>query len=294
MIIFMKKKIFFYHIIPMEGKQKSFVFQTKAIYFPPLKRKVNILLQHRDGPCMLIAIFNSLTLKGKISIESGVYPASSIIEIIQSYNPQARGLEKLVNGFYVNPSFDSCTSFEDYPDFLTKLNIKMVHAMTPFKRQKNYKIVSRYNYDSMMIKLIELESTKSYSDELKILQSWNSKLTKQVTSSGIEAIESQILEGEIQIFFRNSHFACIYKHLNSVYSLITCRGLGGKKCAWHSLPSPGGEIQYYDQDFKITLCEPWTKSSPSDKLKQKQMSTPQKHDTKYKKQLSKNNDCTIF
>ena len=106
-----EKKIFNFHIIPMEGKKKSFVFQTKTIYFPPLNRKVNILLQHRDGPCMLIAIFNSLALKGQVSIESGVYPASAIIEVIQSYNSQVHGLKKLVNGYYVNPSFDSCTSF---------------------------------------------------------------------------------------------------------------------------------------------------------------------------------------
>lgn len=276
----------------MEGKKKSFVFQTKTIYFPPLNRKVNILLQHRDGPCMLIAIFNSLALKGQVSIESGVYPASAIIEVIQSYNSQVRGLKKLVNGYYVNPSFDSCTSFEDYPDFLTKLDIKMVHAMTPNKRQKNYNIISKYNYDSMMIKLIELESTKPCSDELKALQSWNSKLKKQVTLSGIDEIESQIKEGEVQIFFRNSHFACIYKYLNHVYSLITCRGLGGKECAWHSLPSPHGEFKYFDQGFNLTVCQPWNEASSNKKAIQEQKCTKNESEIKHKKH-SKNNDCTI-
>lgn len=268
----------------MEGKKKQFVFQTKTIYFPPLKRKINILLQHRDGPCMLIAIFNSLSLKGKVSIESGVYPASAIIEIIQSYNSQVRGLKKLVNGYYVNPSFNSCTEFENYPDFLTKLDIKMVHAMTPSKKQKNYDIISKYNYELMMIKLIELESSKPCSDELKALRSWNSNLNKQVTSSGIENIESQIQEGEVQIFFRNSHFACIYKYLNHVYSLITCRGLGGKDCVWHSLPTTNGEFQYFDHNFNLTFCKPWTE-------KQKAQSKPT--EVKHKK-ATKNNDCTIF
>lgn len=272
----------------MEVKKKSFVFQTKTIYFPPLKRKVDIILQRRDGPCMLIAIFNSLVLKGDISIESGVYPASSIIETIESFNSEVDGLKNLINGYYVNPSFDSCTSFENYPDFLTKLNIKMVHAMTPNKKQKNYDMISKYNYDSMMFKLIELESKKPYSDGLKILRSWNSKLNKQVTLSGIEEIQSQIKEGEVQIFFRNSHFACIYKYLNNVYSLITCRGLGGPKCAWHSLPSPNGEFKYYDQEFNLTTCQPWTEKSTNvqkGKVKESE-AKPKKH--------SKNNDCTIF
>ena len=87
----------------MEGKKRSFTFQTKTIYFPPLKKKVNILLQQRDGPCMLIAIFNSLVLKGKISIECGVYSSSSIISTIQNCDIDAYDLEKLLHGYYVNP-----------------------------------------------------------------------------------------------------------------------------------------------------------------------------------------------
>ncbi|KAK8858011.1 Ubiquitin carboxyl-terminal hydrolase MINDY-2 [Tritrichomonas musculus] len=291
--------IFSLHFL-MEVKKKSFVFQTKTIYFPPLGRKVNILLQHRDGPCMLIAIFNSLAIQGRVSIDSGIYPSSSIIEIIKSCNSDVHGLNKLVNGYYVNPSFSSCTDFQDYPDFLQKLNIQLVHAMTPSKKQKNYDIISKYNYDSMIVRLIDLQSEKPCSDELKALRAWNSKLRKQVTTSGIEDIESQIKEGEVQIFFRNSHFACIYKYLNHVYSLITCRGLGGKNCAWHSLPSANGEFQYYDENFNITFCQPWDSNSTKDKSKQKQKSyntssSPEmKTEIKHKKQHAKNNDCTIF
>lgn len=282
----------------MEGKKKSFDFQTKSFYFPPLKKKVNIILQHHDGPCMLIAIFNSLVLKGKISIESGSYTTSQIIYTIQTHCPSVYDLKKVVNGYYVNPSFDSCTGFEDYPDFLNKLNIKMVHAMAPSKKQKNYNIIRKYSYDSMLFKIIELESTKQHSDELKALQAWNSKINKQITESGLEQIESQMQEGEVQIFFRKSHFACIYKHLNQVYSLITCRGLGRKNCIWHSLPSPSGELQYFDHNFNITLCNPWTEGpSSKERAKQKAKSTSSASEAKIESQHKKrvkNNDCTIF
>lgn len=275
----------------MERKTKSFSFQTKTIFFPPLNKKVNIILQRHDGPCMLIAVFNSLALKGKISIESGSYTTSQIINSIQSLYPKADDLKTVVNGYYVNPSFDSCDSFNDYPDFLEKLEIKMVHAMSPSKRNKNYSIIKKYNYDSMLFRIIELESSKHHSDELKVLKSWNSKLKKQITGEGLDQVQSQIQEGEVQIFFRNSHFACIYKYLNNVYSLITCRGLGGKNCVWHSLPSPSGDLQYFDQNFNITLCNPWTEKNST---KSKSSSTVSESKTESKKMRAKNNDCTIF
>lgn len=282
----------------MEGKKRSFTFQTKTIYFPPLKKKVNILLQQRDGPCMLIAIFNSLVLKGKISIECGVYSSSSIISTIQNCDIDAYDLEKLLHGYYVNPSFKSCTEFEDYPDFLSKLDIKMVHAMVPSKKHKNYNIIKKYTYDSMIMKIIELQSSSKSSDELKVLSSWYSKLNKQLTSEGIKEIESKIQEGEVQIFFRNSHFACIYKHLNTVYSLITYSQLAAKNCVWHSLPSSNGEFQYFDQNFNLTYCKPWTEAKQSkEKTKEKQMkvisASKQKVSSKHKK-VAKSNECTIY
>lgn len=287
--------LFLSHHFSMEGKKKSFSFQTKTIFFPPLNKKVNIILQRHDGPCMLIAIFNSLALKGQISIESGSYTTSQIINEIQTYYPDAYELKKVVNGYYVNPSFDSCNGFEDYPDFLEKLNIKMVHAMAPSKKHKNFNIIKKYNYDSMLFKIIELESSKHHSDELKALQAWNLKVNKQITESGLEQIESQIQEGEVQIFFRKSHFACIYKYLNQVYSLITCRGLGGKNCIWHSLPSPSGDLQYFDQNFNLTLCNPWNEKPSQGNTKKKTSSDlPKSKIENQHKKRAKNNECTIF
>ena len=104
-------------------------------------------MQKHDGPCMLITIVNSLVLQGHISIDSGIHSLSTIINIIKSFNPDVYDLDKVIHGYFVNPSFNSCTDFVDYPDFLDKLNIKMVHSMVPSKKQKS--ILKNYNYDSM-------------------------------------------------------------------------------------------------------------------------------------------------
>lgn len=272
-----------------DEKKSSTLFRTKTIYYPPLQKRVNILLQRNDGPCMLVAIFNSLVLKGKVKIEKNTYSASEIIDVIRSYDSGVHGLSKVVHGFYVNPSFESVTSFEEYPAFLRKLNIQMVHAMTPCKSQKHYEIITHHNYDSLQLRLVELESINSKEDEIKVLQSWNRKIQKQLTNAGINEVESTLNEGDVCIFFRNSHFAVITKYRGQCYSLITCRGLGGQTASWHSLPSISGDFQYFDERFNITYCNPWEEAQVTEKKSQNDSTKVSK---KHRK-ASKKSGCTI-
>lgn len=251
----------------MEEKKKSINFHTRTIYFPPLKKEVNILLQKHDGPCLLIAIFNSLVIKGKVSIKSGIYSSSSIINIIQDYNPEVHELEKVVNGYYVNPSFNSCTDFIDYPEFLNKLGIRLMHSMIPSKWQMKYSVIKNCNYDSLVNQIVELDSSKHCSSLLRALKSWYSKISKQITQAGVKQIEKEIQEGEALIYFRKSHFACIYKYSNHVYSLLTFRGHWSKNCVWSSLPSANEERQYFDMNFEMTYCKSWEESRKSSQRK---------------------------
>ena len=272
-------------------KKRCILFATKRIFFPPLNKHVQILLQHRDGPCLLIAIFNCLVLQGKISIDMGVYSSSVIIDMIKSTCPHLHGLKKLVKGYYLNPSFYNCREFTDYPKFLEKLGITLVHAMIPEKNNKNFELISKYDYDSLQMKLIELDTYKdNCPDDLKALKNWNNRLGRQVTNAGIEAIEDQIKNGDVQIFFRNAHFACIYKHLGKVYSLITCKGLGSVHCAWHSLPNASGDFTYFDENFIQTVCNAWDSKPQHPKGSNSALKTEKNHKNK---KASKKNDCTI-
>ena len=48
--------------------QEELVFQTRSFIYSPLNKKVTILIQDQNGPCMLIAIFNALVLKNKVKM----------------------------------------------------------------------------------------------------------------------------------------------------------------------------------------------------------------------------------
>ena len=100
----------------------------------------------------------------------------------------------------------------------------------------------------MQLKLVELDSSKNCSKDLKVLKSWNAQIRKQMTSSGIKQITKQIKEGEAQIYFRNSHFACIYKYKKHVYSLLTCKGPWRNNCIWRFLPSKFYDYKYFDMN----------------------------------------------
>lgn len=118
----------------------------------------------------------------------------------------------------------------------------MFHSMVPSHNDKIYQIISKYDYDSLQAKVIELETTNYEGNELKELQLWNKMIRKQITENGIESIEFQMKEGEIGIYFRNFHFVCICKYLGHIYSLITlCKGNGLQNCCWHFLQKPNGE-----------------------------------------------------
>lgn len=160
-------------------------------------------------------------MKGKIEVDSGIYLSSSVVDIIESVNSKVDNLQNLINGFYVNPSFSSCTDFKDYSKFLNDFGIRMFHSMVPSHNDKIYQIISKYDYDSFQAKIIELGTTNYEGNELKELQLWNKMIRKQITENGIESIEFQMKEGEIGIYFRNFHLLCICKYLDHVYSLIT-------------------------------------------------------------------------
>lgn len=266
--------------------QEELVFQTRSFIYSPLNKKVTILIQDQNGPCMLIAIFNALVLKNKVKIQPGKYPASLVIDLIIGTCPQlieyGDNLLSLLNGCSINPVFSSCNEFKEYPEFLKLLNIQMYHGMLPDPSTPSFDIVSNYDYESLEMKILDLESTTyllnnntennqttsnkmntpskeanlqlSREDQklLMYLKEFHSRIQRQITNIGIEAIDSAMSNGDVVIFFRSSHFSVITKHMNRVFSLITADFFNGSNCIWETLPNESGDSKYFDQDFILS------------------------------------------
>lgn len=267
--------------------QEELVFQTRSFIFSPSNKKITILLQKDNGPCMLIAIFNCLALKNKIKIQPGKYSASLIIDLIIGTCPQlidfGENLLSLVNGCSVNPVFSSCNEFKEYPEFLRLLNLQMYHGMLPDPASSSFDIVSGYDYESLEMKILDLESTtyllnnnsenspnntnsteqpaskennlQLNSEDKKLLaylKDFHRRIQRQITDIGIEAIDGAMQNGDAVIFFRSSHFSVLIKHMNRVFSLITDESFNGSNCVWETLPNENGDSKYFDQDFILS------------------------------------------
>ncbi|OHS96329.1 hypothetical protein TRFO_09958 [Tritrichomonas foetus] len=133
------------------------LYQTRTFFFPILNRNVTILMQTRNGPCLLLAIFNALALKGQISIDPGVYSSSAVVDFIRGCCPKAKGLRKMKKGYIVNPRFGGCLLFEKIPSFLKELDLKIVHSMVPREKSEGYSIISKHDCESLQLRLMELD-----------------------------------------------------------------------------------------------------------------------------------------
>ncbi|OHT01852.1 hypothetical protein TRFO_07430 [Tritrichomonas foetus] len=224
------------------------VFTTRSIYYEPESKNINILMQDSNGPCMLIAIVNTLVLRKDIQLKETNYSLKSIIEIIQNLCPEVPDLSNLINGFDINPLFSHCYKFNDYPNFLELLNINMYHALVCDPQSLIYDDISRYDYDSFEMKLLE-SSEKENSEEFRILNKWNNIIVRQATKYGIEEISRIMNDGEIGIYFRSNHFSVIIKYNSKIFSLITDSSFLNSEAVWESLPDEKGDSSFYDPFF---------------------------------------------
>ena len=118
--------------------------QTKGIYFGGRKRR--IMLQEKNGPCALIAIYNHLVLKGEVySLDtksiSITYATELIAKKVESgYEKGKYSLEEIVaklvgigEGMCLDIGFDSVFSFEQSieREIFRLLNIQLCHCWLP-------------------------------------------------------------------------------------------------------------------------------------------------------------------
>ena len=118
--------------------------QTKGIYFGGRKRR--IMLQEKNGPCALIAIYNHLVLKGEVySLDtksiSITYATELIAKKVESgYEKGKYSLEEIIaklvgigEGMCLYIGFDSVFSFEQSieREIFRLLNIQLCHCWLP-------------------------------------------------------------------------------------------------------------------------------------------------------------------
>ena len=245
----------------MHTQSHELFLSTRTFYFDPLRKDVTILMQDENGPCMLLAVFNTLVLRGDLSIDPGTYKSSQLLTLLKSISPHMPDISHLVRGCDINPYFSGCADFRDPPKFLKDLSIPMLHAMLPDPSTKTFNIVSNLDYDSLTLRLTE-PPTDENKESLRIMTEWWTEIQPQVTHLGLETIEVGMREGDLAVFFRANHFSVLYKTLGRVFSLVTDTGFTGTPHVWQTLPNKRGDTVYFDNSFLPTPLRHRTNSYP--------------------------------
>ena len=239
--------------------ENDVVFTTRNIFYLPIEKNVRILIQDFNGPCLLIAIVNALILQGKIKLQENKYTLCSIVQLLQKYKSDLPDLDSLIYGFDINPCFNDCSNFKDYPNFLNLLNLKMVHSIVCDPLLPIYQHVSNLDYDAFQIKLVEIASenkdnNSTEAKKAKSISEWDTSVKKQTTKYGIRNIHSTLHEGDVAIYFRANHFSVITKHNKRVFCLLTDESFCDTEFVWESIPDESGDSLFYDAFFN-TLFE---------------------------------------
>lgn len=246
----------------------ALLFETRTLFFEQLNRKVTVFMQNENGPCMLLAVLNALSLKGRVKIAPGTYDADTLIAFVMDICPEAGDLGYLANGCDIIPCFSSCKDFRDYPNFLSDLKLTMLHAMIPDPESKIFELVVGEDYDSLTLKLTDDNVDVILRAEL---ENWWDVIQQQVTKIGLEVIDSAMQNGDIAIFFRANHFCVLFKTMNRVFSLVTDKGFMNTNCFWESLPDERGASKFFDDKFILSSLE----QQPSPQIEKRLPRKPQ-------------------
>jgi hypothetical protein len=74
--------------------------------------------------------------------------------------------------------------------------------------------------------------------------------SSQLTTEGLFALQREMKDRELAVFFRNNHFSTIFKHKDQLHLLMTDSGYGDLPlCVWEVLTDVAGNTQIVDGKF---------------------------------------------
>lgn len=179
-------------------------------------------------------------------------------------NTCLRLLPELYSGLNINPRFDG--TFEEGPELalFRAFEVDVVHGWIADPKEPYHDDVMEVgSYDAAQLLQIEVtEDGKMKQREREVLHrqlaatfDFMDENPSQLTTYGIRYIEEILVPGSVCVFFRNNHFATLYKQPTSgrLFSLVTDRELCGRNgIVWISLEGTSGtDDTFYTGGFDL-------------------------------------------
>jgi hypothetical protein len=217
-----------------------------------------------------VVVSNLLQLLAEILLNSNNEDVALDTNHVLTYLP------KLVSGLNINIRFDG--TFEDGPEMalFRMYNVPIVHGWICDPGDPCWDAIQEVgSYDesqALLLKATEvrdLQTTDTHNAQLSgsgtepqdavtlaayAVKTFLSDSPTQLTPYGIQYLKGA-LEGPA-VFFRNDHFATLYRMDDTLFTLVADAGLKNERTVvWHSLTTASGhDDHFYDGDF-VKLSE---------------------------------------
>ncbi|KAG5366538.1 hypothetical protein CJU89_0971 [Yarrowia sp. B02] len=179
-------------------------------------------------------------------------------------NTCLRLLPELYSGLNIDPRFDG--TFEEGPELalFRAFEVDVVHGWIADPKEPYYDdVIEVGSYDAAQ--LLQVEASEDGQMKQKEREALHRQLAatfdfmeenpSQLTNYGIRYIEEILVPGSVCVFFRNNHFATLYKQPTSgrLFSLVTDRELCGRNgIVWISLEGTSGtDDTFYTGGFDL-------------------------------------------
>jgi len=266
-------------------------FSLKEISF--FTRNVIIVCQNENGPCPLIAIANGLLLENKIFIhpdqsfislkdlqsllanylfESSLNPTSSssssslaneeetvnLLQRQQQFDDVLKLLPTLSTGLNLNVKFFGVTEFENTQELaiFDALTMPLFHGWVVDPRDEpTAEALNTLSYNQIVEKLVTSGTDDdSQSEQILLIENFLASTQAQLTDEGLLQLYEKVKERSIAVFFRNNHYATLYRFEAVLYLLVTDVGYSKMpQVVWEKLDSITGYVCLFVYIYCIIL-----------------------------------------
>ncbi|VDL90674.1 unnamed protein product [Schistocephalus solidus] len=226
-------------------------------------RKCAVITQNKNGPCPMLALANVLLLRGTLSLpeDSEIISGERIIglddEDLPNYEKTVSDalnvFPSLQTGLDINVRFTGVTRFE-YTSALSIFDLFKIGIYHGWVVDPSDHVLAEVIQDRTYNQLVEAVIGWRSSENPDVVQRgklFPAELTSQLTVHGLCQLADTLRKGQLAVFFRNNHFSTIYRHNDSLYTLLTDAGFANEpNFVWETLNDVDGNTQFVDANFK--------------------------------------------
>ena len=252
----------------MTGKR---LYRVRRILFGENVRPV--LLQSENGPCALLAMANTLFLRGRLEIHEDVNSlgfdelVSMIVNLLldkpnstdDHISGAVRLLPHLDEGMHVNPFFGDAGRFEVSSELsiFSLFEIPVYHTWVVSEEDDSvFPYLGGISYDQASLLLASAPSSPSAApslqpEGLQEISKWLRTNASQTTVDGVAQVAGRVQQGTTAVLFRNNHFSTVTSKDGTLYALATDESLADEDGAvWERIDQVDGNTVFVDMTFQ--------------------------------------------